>query len=733
MKDISKAVARLSPEKRRLLEAALRRQGVDLSRSLILPEKRDPLGCPLSFAQQRLWFLEQLEPGSAAYNVPLTVRLLGRLERPVLGAALDEVVRRHESLRTTFGRTPADEAVQRIASAGPVALPVVDLTGLPEQGRESEAHRLTSEEAGRPFDLVRGPLLRVLLIALDGEEHLAQLTVHHIVSDGWSVGILLRELGVLYDAFLVGRPSPLPEPEVQYADFAQWQRRWLAGEVLERELAYWRERLAGAPVLELSTDRARPTVRTPHGALHRFELSSQLATGLEALARREGATLFMTLLAALQTLLARYAGQADVTVGTPIAGRNRPNIEGLIGLFVNTLVLRTGLGGDPPFRELLGRVRESALSAYAHQDLPFEKLVEVLQPQRDLSRTPLFQVMYVLQNTPEARILDLPGLRMETVTTERGTAQFDLTLTLEPGGQGLVGELEYSLDLFEEPTIRRLAGHLETLLAAVVETPEERLSALPLLGPGERHQLLAEWNDTRADHPLERPIHELFSLQAARTPQAPAVRFESQRLSFGELEERSNRLARRLRRLGVGPESRVGICLERGLELTVALLGVLKAGGAYVPLDPGYPRERLAFMLEDSAARVVVAQASLLERLPDCEAAVVCVDRDRESIAAESAVPVESGATAESLAYVIYTSGSTAQPKGVLVPHRAFVNHNVASAAYYEVGPGDRFLQFASISFDVAGEEFFIPWLRGATVVLRADPTSTSFAEYLEF
>ncbi|HVR95163.1 MAG TPA: amino acid adenylation domain-containing protein, partial [Thermoanaerobaculia bacterium] len=710
-------------------ELARRVEQEERGASGVIPKADRGAAPPLSFAQQRLWFLDQLEPDNAAYNVPLTVRLAGRLERERLGAALDEVVRRHESLRTTFGSTPAGEPVQRIAPAGPVALPVVDLAALPAAARAAEGSRVATEEAERPFDLDRGPLLRVLLIPLGAEEHLLQLTMHHIASDGWSMGILIRELGALYER----RPSPLPQLEIQYADFAAWQRRWLAGEVLERELAYWRERLAGAPVLELPTDRARPASRTPRGARRRFELSGALTAGLETLARREGATLFMTLLAAFQTLLARHAGQADVTVGTPIAGRNRLETEGLIGFFVNTLVLRTGLGGDPPFRELLGRVRESALSAYAHQDLPFEKLVEVLQPQRDLSRTPLFQVMFVLQNTPVGAALDLPGLRMEPVLTESGATQFDLTLTLGPSGGGLTGELEYSLDLFEEPTIRRLAGHLETLLVAVVETPEERLPALPLLAAGERHQLLAEWNDTRADHPLERPIHELFSLQAARTPEAPAVRFESQRLSFGELEERSNRLARRLRRLGVGPESRVGICLERGLELTVALLGVLKAGGAYVPLDPGYPRERLAFMLEDSAARVVVAQASLLERLPDCEAAVVCVDCDRESIAAESAVPVESGATAESLAYVIYTSGSTAQPKGVLVPHRAFVNHNVASAAYYEVGPGDRFLQFASISFDVAGEEFFIPWLRGATVVLRADPTSTSFAEYLEF
>ncbi|MDQ3942480.1 MAG: condensation domain-containing protein, partial [Actinomycetota bacterium] len=585
---LSERIADLSPAKRALLELRLKQKGSGASHGRAIPRRTERGPAPLSFAQERLWFLDQLEPGNPVYNRPAAVRLTGPLDVRALERGLSEIVRRHEILRTTFP-AEAGRPVQRIAPPRPLSLTVTDLGGLPESEREAQARRLAREETRRPFELARGPLLRASLLRLGDEEHVLLLTMHHIASDGWSDAVFFRELAALYEAFSTGEPSPLAELPIQYVDYTVWQRQWLAGEVLDEQLGYWKRQLADVSALQLPTDRPRPAVQTHRGARQELMLPGPLTEALKDLSRREGATLFMVLLAAFQALLARYSGQEDIAVGTPIAGRNRAETEGLIGFFVNTLVLRTDLSGDPTFRELLGRVRETTLEAYAHQDLPFEKLVEELEPQRDLSRTPLFQVMFALQNVPQ-QDPELADLTLSRLRVESGTAKFDLTLSMIEEAKGLKGSLEYNTDLFEAATIERMLGHFRTLLEGIMTEPERRISELPLLTEAERHQLLVEWNDTQTDYPKDQCVHVLFETQAERTPDAVAVVFEDQRLTYRELNRRSNQLARHLRKLGVGrPEVSVGICVERSVEMVVGLLGILKAGGAYVPLDPAYP------------------------------------------------------------------------------------------------------------------------------------------------
>ncbi|HSG38632.1 MAG TPA: amino acid adenylation domain-containing protein, partial [Thermoanaerobaculia bacterium] len=567
----------------------------------------------LSFAQQRLWFLDQLEPGSPLYNIPMTIGLRGRLDRPALAAAFGEVVRRHEALRTTF-QVIAGEPAQVVAGPAGFDLPLIDLAAVP--GREREVSRLAAGEARRPFDLGRGPLLRATLLRISAEEHVALLTMHHIVSDGWSMGVMVRELGALYAAFAEGRPSPLPELAVQYADFAAWQRRRLSGDFLESELAWWRGQLAGMPpALDLPVDHQRPAARSLRGAVHGFKLEAEALAGLTAISRRHGATLFMTLLAGFAGLLRRYSGQEDLAVGTPIAGRTRAETEPLIGLFVNTLALRADLSGDPEVTELLGRVRETTLAAYSHQEVPFERLVEDLAPQRDLSRTPLVQVLLVLQNAPSGP-LELPGLALSAAAMETGTAKLELTCTLTETAQGLAGSFEYSGDLFEAPTIARLAGHFTRLLAGMAEDPGLRLSELPLLSDAEREQLLVGFNDTGSTTGPEVCLHQLFEAQERRTPDALAVVSADRRLSYRELNRRANRLARDLRRLGARPDNLVAVVLEKGWEQVVAVLAVHKAGAAYVPIDPALPPERVAHLLDHSQAHLALTHAGLQDGLP---------------------------------------------------------------------------------------------------------------------
>jgi non-ribosomal peptide synthetase component F len=546
---------------------------------------------PASSGQRRLWFLEQMRPGSPVYNVvPCAVRIGGAIDVAALRQALEAVVSRHETLRTTFARAEG-ALVQVIAPLASVALPVTDLSARPRAVAEAEVLRLVTEEVLRPFDLARGPLLRATLLRLTDREHVFCLTMHHIVSDGWSVGVLLREVSALYGTFAAGTPAQLPDLPVQFADFSEWERQQLQGQAYKDGVSYWKRQLAGLPLLQLPADRRRPPVQSSRGATQTFELLPGLTDSLRELGRRQGCTLFMTLLAAFQTLLHRYSGQDDIAVGSPIGNRNRLELEGLIGLFLNTLVLRTRLSGDPSFRELLGRVRGTALEAYAHQDVPFEKLVEELEPERNLSHTPLFQVAFVLQNTLE-EALHLEGLTVAPlpVSISTGTAKFDLTLSLEETSAGLAGAIEYSTDLFEPATIRRLLGHFQTLLEGLVAYPDRRLSALPLLTADEREQLLARGDCLRAAAPQCLCLHQLFAAQVRRTPEAVAVVFESHLCTYRELDRRANALAHELRRHGVGPEVLVGLCVDRSVEMVVGLLAILKAGGGVPTIGPGIPQ-----------------------------------------------------------------------------------------------------------------------------------------------
>jgi amino acid adenylation domain-containing protein len=677
-----------------------------------------PDALPLSFAQERLWLVDRLQPGGSVYNVPLGLRLRGALDGDALERALGEIVRRHESLRTTFAERDG-APVQAIAPFAGFALPVDDLSPLDPAAREAEVRRRAREDAARPFDLAAGPLFRARLLRLRDDEHVLLINMHHVVTDGWSQGVLLRELSALYGAFRGGAPSPLPELPIQYADYALWERGQLAGEALERHLAYWRERMAGAPgLLELPADHPRPPVQTYRGDQVPVALPAELLARLEALGRAEGATLYMVLLAAFQSLLSMYAGSDDVVVGTPVAGRTRRETEGLIGFFVNTVVIRTELDGDPRFREVLRRVRSATLGAYEHQELPFERLVAELQPERSLGHSPLFQVLFALQNA-DGSGGELPGLRTEPVQAEIGTAMFDLSLMLAADEGGLGGAMIYATDLFERATAERMLGHLARVLEQVAEDAELRLSQLQLLDDGERHQLLGAWSGTDAPVPADACIHGLFQAQAARTPDAVAAVHAGASLTYRALNARANRLAHHLRRLGVGPETRVGICLPRGAEMVAALLGVLKAGGAYVPLDPAWPAERLAFMLADSGMTVLVTEDALRDVVPARDGvAVVRLDAAAAEIAREAEDDPEGGAHPRSLAYLIYTSGSTGLPKGVAIEHASAVAMLAWAWGAYADDELGGVLASTSICFDLSVFELFTPLTRGGSVIV---------------
>ncbi|HKR13277.1 MAG TPA: amino acid adenylation domain-containing protein, partial [Pyrinomonadaceae bacterium] len=689
---------------------------------------------PLSFAQQRLWFLHQMEPSNAAYNMPLAFRLSGQLETDALQWSLDEIVRRHEILRTTFDLLDG-EPVQLIAGTGNLTLAVTDLSSLPPSIGEEEAEMLATEETQRPFDLVNGPLIRALLMRLGANEHVLLVTMHHIISDGWSQTVLLNELGTLYEAAVAGRTSPLPELSIQYADFAEWQRQWLRGAVLAQQLEYWREHLRGAPpLLELPTDRPRPAMQRFNGARESFALSRELSARLVELSRREDATLFMTLLAAFYVLLYRYTAETDIVVGTPVANRNRQELESLIGFFVNTLALRVNLSGNPTFRELLAQAREVSLGAFAHQDLPFEMLVEELSPVRDPSRNPLFQVMFALQNTPEAAARELE-LNISAVDVKTARAQFDLTLDMTQVEGQFYFSFVYNTDLFDASTIRLTGAHFKVLLAGVVQGGAGRpISTLPLLTAPELRRLLIEWNDTAKELAGEVCIHRLFEQQVERTPEAIALVFEERRLTYADLDQQANKLAHHLRALGVGPESFVGLLLERSPEMIVGLLAILKAGGAYVPLDPASPRARLSYMLDDAHITVLVTDSRGAAELPLSPGVrVVCVAREADEIAKYSERKPPCAAGGDNAAYVIYTSGSTGAPKGVVIAHRGVCNQVAAMVQAFGIRPESCMLQFASLGFDASVLEIFTVLTTGARLCLVSRETLLSGRQLAEY
>ncbi len=680
---------------------------------------------PLSFAQQRLWFIDQLQPGSAVYNIPLAMRLHGALDVPVLERAINEIVRRHEVLRTTFELIDG-EPVQVIGAPESLRVEVTDLSQLAAEEREPAAMELANAEARAPFDLACGPLLRVRLLRLKEDEHLALLTMHHVISDGWSMDVLLREVTTLYGAFSRDESSPLPELEIQYGDYAVWQREWLQGEELERQAGYWRKQLQGAPaVLELPQDHPRPPVQTHQGATHKFVLEPELSSRVRELGRETGMTTFMVLLAAWQVLLKRLSGTDDVSVGTVVAGRTHPQVEPLIGFFVNTLVLRAQMSGDPTFAELLEQVREVCLEAYSHQDVPFEKLVEELAPERSMAHAPLFQVlMLMLQQQQHERTVPVADLTISGVEAEGTSAKYDLTMYLHEGREVISGGLEYNTDIFEAERAQRMVEQWQRVLAAAVADPQRRISELPLMSDEERQQLLVEWNDTAAEYPSELTLPQLFEAQVERTPEAVALISDEERISYAELNRRANQLAHHLVQLGVGPEQLVGVCVERSINMVVALLATLKTGAAYLPLDLQYPWARLHFMIEDAGVNVLLTQQQHKQRFAGDNLEIVCLDTDRERLAtAATAATLEatnpsSPASARNLAYVIYTSGSTGQPKGVAIEHRnasALIAWAISAFSPAELSG---VLASTSISFDLSIFELFVPLACGGTVIL---------------
>lgn len=728
--EIIKRRSKLSPAKQAILEKRLRGEERPNTQKIVIPRRTQQSPAPLSLVQQGLWFFQQLESQSSVYNEFACIQLKGVLNLTALEKSLNEIIRRHESLRTCF-ETLNEQPVQVIHATLTVKLPVVNLTNLPQALQNAKVEQLSAEIAQKPFDLTSSPLLRVILLQISEQEHLLLLVIHHIICDGWSIQILNRELAILYGSFCTEKSSSLSELHLQYADYSIWQRQWLQGERETTQLSYWKQQLADAPTtLALPTDRQRPPVQSFQGATSPFELSPRLTSMLKSLSNQQGVTLFMTLLAAFQAQLYRYTNQEDICVGSPIANRNHTNIEGLIGFFVNTLVLRTDLSSNPSFLELLGRVREVCVGAYAHTDIPFERVVAELHPERNLSHTPLFQVMFALQEDTKKDLV-LPGLTLKWLDNHSQTAKFDLTLFVMDAKSELWGFWEYNTDLFDPVTIERMNGHFINLLEAIVTDPQKRLSDLPLLTNAEQQTLLRTWNNTTTNYSEEKCIHELFEAQVERTPDAVAVVFKEEQLTYRELNLRANQLAHHLQALGVKPEVLVGLCTQRSIEMIIGLLAIFKAGGAYVPIDPTYPQQRLALVLNDAQIAVLITEQHLLAKLPAHTAKVVCLDEVHwQDVASEIPQNPVNQTTPTNLAYVIYTSGSTGTPKGVTIQHQSLVNFVQAAIAEYELQPQDRILQFASISFDAACEEIFPCLLHGATLVLRTDEMLVSIEAF---
>jgi amino acid adenylation domain-containing protein len=731
MNDIYQDLASLTPERRALFEVLLKKEGVDLAQLPIL-KRSTTEPPPLSSIQERFLFLQHLMSNSPAYNVERVIQIRGPLDIAALERTFNEIFRRHEILRTTCALKNG-RLVQKIVPVEELQLTIVDLQAIPEPKRQDKALQLAQEEARRSFDLYAGPMLRVALVKLAEHNHLLILVTHHFVADGYSEALLAKELTALYRAFSQGQPFALGELPIQYADYAVWEHQRLQGTIAEDQLAYWKQRLSGAPaLLELPMDHPRPGIPTFRGATIHFTLDGKLSEELRALSSRMEVTLFMTLLVAYQLLLHRYSGQDDIVVATAVSNRNRSELEDLIGSFANTVVIRSVFSKDLTFRELVMAVAKTALEGFSHQDIPFDQLVKELHPKRDPSYNPIFQVTFELHQSTFVDSLDFPGLILSYLPVEKGTARFDLDLSMVNDKQGLIGALEYNSDLFEAETIERLLSHFQRLLKGIVADPDVRISELPLLTEPERRQLLVEWNSTRLAYPRDALIHGLFEVQVERTPEAEAVECEGERLSYGELERCANCLAHYLRGCGVGPGVLVGLCVERSVEMVVGLLGILKAGGAYVPLDPDYPKERIAFMLADAQIPVLVTQEGLLGRLPEYGGRVVCLDREGEAIEVCSSERPVIQTGPEDLAYVIYTSGSTGRPKGVEVPHRGVVNFLTSMARGPELGMEDTLLAVTTLSFDIAVLELLLPLSVGARVVIASREVAGDGVELLK-
>ncbi len=671
---------------------------------------------PLSFSQQRLWFLDQLAPGSTNYNIPAAFRLKGALNLEALQKALKEIIRRHEILRTTF-EDRRGEPVQVIHSEIPFELPIIDLSNLSDTEKEEKARELAREDALKSFDLARGPLFRIHLLKLKDDDHLILINMHHTITDGWSMGVMVREMAVLYNAFLDKQPSPLPDLPVQYADYAVWQRNWLQGEVLQKQLEFWKSYIGtNPPVLELPTDHPRPAVQTFNGQSLRYDFSPELSQKILNFSQKQGATLFMTLLAGFQTLLHRYTRQSTVLVGSPIANRTRSELENLIGFFVNTLVFKADFTQADDFKTLVKQIRENTLQAYAHQDLPFEQLVEALQPERDLSHSPIFQVAFILQNAPFER-MNLKDLTIEPFPPENPTAKYDLTLYTSESEEGITCFWEYNTDLFEEATIRRMMRHFENLMAKLVENPAEKIDYHDFLTEEEKQLLFKRWNQTERPFPDNTTVHQQFQKQVRANPDHPAVQHNDQILTYSELDQRSNQLAHWLIKAGLKLDEIVGISLPRSVEIGISILGILKAGGGFLNIDPAYPPERIAYMIKDSGLRFVITTRTLAEKLPLQQARPIILEEIQEELSQLSVHDPQKEIFADNLAYVIYTSGSTGKPKGTLLPHRGLCNLAQWQQRVFNIQPNSRILQFASLSFDASVWETVMALLNGATLV----------------
>ncbi|MBL8676522.1 MAG: amino acid adenylation domain-containing protein, partial [Alphaproteobacteria bacterium] len=735
------------------IEQLRTKNALSLIPPLVPQERKGPL--PLSFAQQRLWFLDQLLPDVALYNVPLALKLTGPLNTSALEKALNTLIERHESLRTIFS-SATGEAHQEILSKLTINLSEVSktLTDLKKKERTSAVEKLAQEEANTPFNLSTGPLIRVKLLILSKKEHVLLITMHHIISDGWSMGIFFRELSALYNAYAEGKEPSLPSLPVQYADFALWQRNWLQGDVLEQQLSYWKQQLSDIPdLLNLPSDKPRPKELTYQGASYHYNLSRETKDQLNQLSQQQGCSLFMTLLAAFQILLHRYTGQKDIVVGSPIANRHYKETEELIGFFVNTLALKTSFNDNESFLDVLHKVKETTLQAYQHQDVPFEQLVDHLNITRELNRNPVFQIMFSLQTTTEVEEeLVLRDIQIAPISSDYPIAKFDLSVGAFEHKEGISLMFDYATDLFEEETIKRFADHFGELIRDSFKKLTRSLHDLSLLTSAEEHQLLIEWNDTKVEYPevRDKTIHQLFEEQAERTPDNIAVIYEDQQLTYQQLNQKANQLAHHLRGLGVKPDTLIAIAMERSLEMIIGLLGILKADGAYVPLDPSYPQDRLQFMLEDTQAPILITQSHLHEAFRNYSGTTLNLyledgkkelrieekifDTDNSQTQRWITLPVQSSqnpqplTTSHNLAYVIYTSGSTGKPKGVMISHKSLSNLLINLKEGIATNPSDRVLNLTPLSFDISGLEIYLPLLNGAKLLiskpeLNSDPT----------